>query len=196
MTVLLTPTPNPFNPKEQDTLVEAVAVLTPGETLSILPGIWPGVVIFPPSVNVVGVNRETVILPGRHTFPGGGNLINLTFPEKSFISYGNGGGIFRSLIMDGDIEFTGEGLITGTDILSLTKTGTVTISPNAGVSLNLTNVTFGPLALAGASNLINSSASQLTTVGGTSTLNNVIIQDSLICQPGAATFIQKNVVIG
>lgn len=77
MTVLLTPSPNPDNRKEQRTLVAAVGVLSAGETLRILPGTWPGNVTFPSSVNLVGAGRNNTFLPGRLVFPGGGSITNL-----------------------------------------------------------------------------------------------------------------------
>lgn len=213
MTVTLKLGADPRRRDEQDNLPAAVAVLTPGETLSITPGTWPGDVKFPSQANVVGSGRDNTTLPGKLEFLGGGNIQSLDLPKGSQLIYGNGGGVFRDLYMDGDAQFTGVGLVTGSDVLSRTETGTLSVTPGAGVSLNLANVTLGPMALGGLSNLINSAITTLTVGGGVVnivnvavgttvavaagqlTATNVTIGQSVVLQPGGAMIIPRNVVI-
>lgn len=214
MTVTLKLGANPLNIKEQSTLTAAVAVLAPGETLSITPGNWPGDVKFPPLANVVGSGKDTTTLPGKLEFPGGGNIQSLNLPRGSELIYGNGGGVFFDLYMDGDAQFTGVGLVTGSEVESLTGTGSVSVTIGAGVSINLANVTLGPLALGGLSNLLNAAITTLAVGGGTVSITNVAVgttvsiaagqltatnstvKQSVTILPGGSMIVPRNVVIG
>lgn len=212
MTVTLTPYADPDDIKEQSTLVEAVNVLMPGETLNIYPGTWPGDVSFPSNSSIVGSGRDNTILPGTLVFPGGGTITGIDLPTSSTLIYLDGTGYFYDLYMDGNAEFRG-GVLYGNEVWSRYETGSVTVTVGAGVSLKMSKVKLGPVAVAGTSFLLNSSVfllaqgggtAQITNVkvgsivnitGGLMTMTNVSVRKSMTILPTGGAIILKNVVV-
>lgn len=199
MTVLLTPSPDPKNTKEQGTLTAAVSVLSAGETLRILPGNWPGDVTFPPQVSLQGSGRDNTILPGKLIMPGGGDIRNLDLPASSELIYGGGSGDFRNLYMDGDATFQ-SGRLTGDNVFSRSGQGTVTVIVGGGATINISNSTLGPVAVAGTSSILLSSVFALGQGGGTALIKQVTVGTTIDVQGGVMTAqqvtVQQSATIG